>query len=120
MEPDFGSKFYLQLSSDYPETKAIFDSINMHAQHTRFIGMLSVIMLRMKNDRPVTPLIRDLGKQHDHYGVKDEHFEFFGATLLKVLQQVLGREFNAYARDAWSAVYAEITRIMKSAGNGPS
>ena len=120
MEPDFGSRFYLQLSSDYPETKAIFDSINMQAQHTRFIGMLSLIMLRMKNDRPVIPLVQDLGKQHEHYGVKDEHFEFFGATLMKVLQQVLGREFNAYMRDAWSAVYVEITRIMKSAGNGPS
>jgi hypothetical protein len=31
---------------------------------------------------------------------------------MKVLQQVLGREFNAYMRDAWYAVYTEITRIM--------
>jgi len=115
MAPDFGERFYRRLSSDYPETKIIFNAISMEAQHTRFISMLGIILARMKEDRPVTLLLHDLGKQHDMRGVKDEHFEDFGVTLMTVLDDLLGNEFDRYMHDAWVAVYGEITKIMKSA-----
>lgn len=112
--PDFGPKFYQRLSDDYPQTMDVFNNINMDSQHTRFVGMLSIILHRIKDGRPVIPLLEDLGKQHSSFGVKEEDFENFGAALMKVLQTSLGNEFDEDLHDAWVAVYAEITSIMKS------
>ena len=117
MSPDLGSRFYLQLASDHPETKEIFDSISMEAQHTRFISMLRIILIRMNDGLPVASLLQELGKQHVRFGVKEEDFEKFGTTLMKVLRELLGKEFDGHMCDAWVVVYEEITRIMKSANN---
>ena len=119
MAPDFGSRFYRQLSADYPETMSIFNSVNMESQHTRFVGMLSIVLHRMKGGRPFESLLQDLGKQHMKYGVKDENFADFGESLMNVLQEMLGPEFDREMRDTWIATYAEITRVMKSVGDKP-
>jgi len=117
MNPDLGSRFYVQLSSDYPETMKIFTSVSMNAQHTRFVSMLGIILNRMKEDLPFIPLLEELGEAHRTYHVGEEEFEKFGITLIKVLRAALGREFDESMRDAWFAVYNEITSVMKSAIN---
>lgn len=117
MRPDLGSRFYQQLASDHPETTEIFDSISMDAQHTRFISMFRIILIRMNDALPVDSLLQDLGKQHAGFGVREEDFEKFGSTLMKLLRELLGKEFDRHMCDAWVVVYEEITRIMKSASN---
>ena len=117
MSPDLGSRFYTQLSSDYPETMNIFASVSMNAQHTRFISMLRIILTRMTGDQPFIPLLEELGRKHRTYCVGDEEFEKFGITMMKVLQATLGNEFDEFMRDAWFAVYNELTGVMKSAIN---
>lgn len=112
--PDFGSLFYQNLSSDYPEIKSLFTSPIMESQHTRFVGQLDVIMIRMKNGRDVTQMLQELGRHHGHIGVKNEDFEKFGATLMKVLQELLGAEFDGYLRESWLSLFAEIKRMMIS------
>jgi len=119
MAPDFGSKFYQQLASDYPETQAIFGSVSMEVQHNRFVSMLSIVLNRMKDGHPVTPILQDLGKFHSRFGIKDEDFKNFSAALMKVLRELLGSEFNHCKCDAWVAVFEEITRTMNSASDGP-
>jgi hemoglobin-like flavoprotein len=114
MAPDFGARFYQRLSRDHPQTLVIFSAVNMASQHTRFVGMLSIVLHRMKDNRPVTPLLQDLGRQHGRYGVRDEHFEGFGAALIEVVSELLGSEFDAAIRQSWIEVYEEITGRMKS------
>ena len=114
MAPDFGARFYQRLSSDPPETLAIFSAVNMESQHTRVVGMLSIVLHRMKDGRPVTPLLQDLGRQHSRYGVTDEHFEGFGAALIEVVSELLGSEFDSAIRQSWIEVYGVITGMMKS------
>lgn len=100
MSPDLGSRFYTQLSSDHPEIMNLFASVSMNAQHTRFISMLRIILIRMTGDQPFIPILEELGVKHRSYRVGEEEFEMFGMTLMKVLQATLGKEFDGFMRDA--------------------
>ena len=92
--PDFGAEFYHRLTSDFPEIMSKFDPVSMRAQHTRFVGMLDVIIFRMYDERPVKQLLQGLGDRHQNYGVEDEDFAKFSITLLKILDELPGNELN--------------------------
>ena len=112
--PDLGTRFYQRLSVDHPEIENVFNSVNMAAQHSRFISMLDIILLRMKEGRPTADLLKDLGSRHYHFGVSDEGFDNFGATLIAVFQETLGAEFDRDLHDAWTDAYQQIVVLMKS------
>lgn len=112
--PDFGARFYRRLSIDHPEIADVFHSVNMEAQHTRFVSMLHIILLRMKEGRPTTELLAELGDRHYHFGVSHVNFQKFGATLMAVLQESLGTEFEGFLHDAWLEAYQQIVVLMKS------
>jgi hemoglobin-like flavoprotein len=66
-------------------------------------------------NRPDTllPAVRQLGKRHAGYGVKDEHFATVGAALLWTLEQGLGEAWNPEVADAWTTVYGVAASTMK-------
>jgi hemoglobin-like flavoprotein len=61
------------------------------------------------------PAVRQLGKRHAGYGVRDEHYDTVGAALLWTLEQGLGPAWNPETRDAWAAVYGVLASTMKEA-----
>jgi len=118
MNVNFASRFYHHLFSDYPEMRSLFGDQDMEAQHARFVEMLDAILISMSHQRSTTDILTGLGKRHYAYGVKDDYYEKFGAALLKVLQELLGSEFNESLRDTWGVAYREITQSMKSPADG--
>jgi len=112
--PDLGTRFYQRLSADHAEISKVFSSVNMAAQHNRFIGMLHIILLRMQEGRPTADLLKDLGARHYHFGVSDENFQKFGATLIAVFHETLGAEFDEYLHAAWVEAYQQIMALMRS------
>lgn len=111
--PDLGACFYRQLSENHPETRAVFENVNMQSQHTRFIGMLSIILNRMKSGRAIDSLLRDLGEQHQKFGVMPEHFQVFASTLVRMVETSLDEPFDASLRRAWDDAMEVITRSMQ-------
>jgi hemoglobin-like flavoprotein len=113
VSPDFGAKFYHCLTNDFPEIMSKFDPLSMRAQHTRFVGMLDMIIFRMYDKRPVKQLLQGLGDRHDNYGVQDEDFAKFSITLLKILDGLLGNELNESLSNAWVELLGEIRTMMR-------
>ena len=59
--------------------------------------------------------MQDLGKRHEGYGVKPEHYETVGNTLLWTFEQHLGVEFTPEVKAAWGAAYTVLATTMKDA-----
>ena len=110
---DFAAQFYNELTETHPDLIGVFQRINMRSQHARFAGMLSILLNRICEGRPVQSLLADLGRQHGRYGVKDDDFEKFGTTLEIVLQRLAGAEFTPGLREAWNEVFESISCAMR-------
>ena len=61
----------------------------------------------------LTPLLQELGKQHQNYGVQECLFKQFGDTLIKLMEELLGGDFTDVLRAAWLEVFVEISRKMR-------
>ena len=114
LAPDIGPRFYRLLISESMEMKAVFDSVSMKTQHTRFFSMLNIILIRMRDQRPFISLLQDLGKQHLKYRIRGEDFVIFQAVFLKLLHELFGSEFDESLRNSWVLVFEKINQIMRS------
>jgi hemoglobin-like flavoprotein len=68
---------------------------------------------------PILGNIQALGRRHAGYGVESHHFLLVGATLLTILDDVLGAAFTAEARDAWAEAYGILSEAMLAAMREP-
>lgn len=66
----------------------------------------------------ITAAVRELGRRHVAYGVKDHHCDTVGAALLWALGHGLGREFTPEVRDAWATVYEALASFDHERGGG--
>ena len=58
-----------------------------------------------------------MGERHVSYGVKAEHYDIVGATLLWTLEQGLGDNFTDEVKEAWTIAYGLIAGTMIDAAN---
>jgi len=106
--------FYKRLFELNPSFKALFKG-DMKRQGRMLMQMLDFAVKGI--DEPVTilPTIRDLGKRHVGYGVKEEYYSTVGEALLWTLEQGLGPDFTPEAKEAWAAAYKLLSDVMKDA-----
>lgn len=74
--------------------------------------MLNVIVGRLDRLNELTDHIRDLAIRHVGYGVKAEHYRLIGDALLWMLEQGLGKDWNAEVKEAWKRCYAVLSNTM--------
>ncbi|EME31245.1 nitric oxide dioxygenase [Galdieria sulphuraria] len=99
-----GEAFYHSLFETYPSVKPLFRS-DMEKQKRLLIHMINKGVKLLNDIDKLESALSSLGKRHIKYGVKEEHFPCVGETLLKVLKQFLGDEFDEKTLKAWESVY---------------
>jgi hemoglobin-like flavoprotein len=109
--------FYERLFEVNPDFRALF-SHDMRVQGMKLMTMLAAIVYHLHEPGEILAAIRDMGQRHVAYGVQDAHYDALGASLLWMLEQVLGDGFTPAVRDAWAACYDELAGQMKSAAHG--
>jgi hemoglobin-like flavoprotein len=61
------------------------------------------------------PVVENLGRRHQTYGVADAHYDSVGAALLWTLEKGLGEAWTPAAAEAWTTLYTMISGIMRRA-----
>jgi len=105
--------FYERLFALDPSLKPMFKG-EMKEQGRKLIAMITVAVNGLARIETLVPAIQALGRRHDGYGVKDEHYETVAAALLWTLEQGLGKGFNAEVRQAWVMAYGLLAATMQS------
>ena len=111
---DFADLFYACLFDIAPEMKPLFRK-NIEEQAHRFMGMVSLAVVGLKNGDDITPEFETLGRQHRGYKIRPGHYESFGRALIWTLGQILGDAFTPDVRRAWQAWYELVAQTMAGA-----
>lgn len=108
--------FYGRLFEIAPEVKPLFTS-DINEQGKKLTQMLSVAVNGLPRLETILPAVQDLGRRHNDYSVKPEHYEPVEEALLWTLEQGLGDEFTPEVRDAWTETYVTLAGAMKEAAS---
>ena len=106
--------FYDRLFQVAPEVKPLFRG-EPKEQQRKAAAMMNFIVRSLNRPDALLPGARALGERHVAYGVRDEHYDVVGQTLLWTLAKGLGPVFTPEVKQAWIAAYAELSATMKDA-----
>lgn len=109
--------FYNRLFELDPSLRPLFKG-DMTEQGKRLMAMIAVAVNGLNNIEDLVPAIQDLGRRHNDYGVKSEHYGTVGAALLDTLETALGDAFTPDVKAAWGTVYGVLSSTMIEAAKG--
>jgi hemoglobin-like flavoprotein len=105
--------FYGRLFEIDPSLKPLFKG-DMKAQGVKLMAVLAVAVNNLDRLSTILPTVRELGRRHKGYGVKDGDYNTVAAALLDTLATALGEKFTPEARAAWTLCYLTLAREMKA------
>jgi hemoglobin-like flavoprotein len=114
MQEEAARLFYDRPFEIDPSTRPLFASTDIAEQGKKLMQMINVAIAGLERLDTLRSAIKDLGRRHAGYGVKEEHYESVGAALLWTLGQGLGEEFTPEVEEAWAQTYGMLTAIIKN------
>lgn len=105
--------FYTRLFELDPSLRALFHG-DMAAQGRKLMQALALCVGSLDRLASIVPAVREMGRRHAGYHVRDEHYDTVGAALLWTLEKGLGADFTTETRAAWGKVYWVLAETMKA------
>ena len=105
--------FYARLFELDPALREMFQS-DMAAQGRKLVQMLGFAVNGLDRPETLAPTVRQLGRRHAGYHVRESHYDTIGTALLWTLEKGLGAAFTAETRDAWGKTYWLLAETMKA------
>ena len=109
---DAAALFYGRLFELDPSLRPLFKG-DMTEQGRKLMTMISTAVSGLPRLDALGVAVRDLGRRHAKYGVKDKDYATVGTALLWTLGQGLGKEFTPEVEQAWTAVYGALAKTMQ-------
>jgi hemoglobin-like flavoprotein len=108
--------FYEQLLTRHPALQKLFARTDFGAQGKALMSMIVWAVQQLDQPEVLAKRLRELGRRHDGYGVKPEHYDLVGECLLGALETQLGEAFDDELRLSWAEVYVLMANTMQSEG----
>jgi hemoglobin-like flavoprotein len=108
--------FYDQLFADFPQVRPMFPAI-MDLQRERLLAAIVAVVTHYDHPERLMPALTAMGRQHAGYGVRPEHFDAVGATLLATLRSFAGPAWTPAYEEAWTRMYTFAATTMIDAGS---
>jgi hemoglobin-like flavoprotein len=104
--------FYGRLFDLDPSLRQLF-KIDMKEQSKKLADMLDALVESIDNWERIVPVLRELGKRHVAYGVKEQQYDTLCSALVWAFGQALQPGFDDEVRAAWTAVIRAVNEQMK-------
>ena len=62
--------------------------------------------------REIVPYLRELGRAHRKFGVRERHYEVFRRALIATLQRFAAPSWNETAKHAWETAFNHAAGVM--------
>lgn len=105
--------FYARLFQLDPALRPLFKR-DLRDQGEKLMMILDTAVRGLDQLDQLVPKVMALGQRHVGYGVRREHFDTVGETLLWTLRQGLGRDYTPAVEAAWAEVYGLLSSIMRT------
>jgi len=106
------ARFYERLFERYPEVKPMFRHVDMEKQQKALLGALALVMKSLRSPEVLMPTLKQLGKKHEGYGTKPEHYDAVRLTLVEVMKEMAGKAFTPKVAKAWDDALQTISNVM--------
>jgi hemoglobin-like flavoprotein len=107
--------FYDRLFHDYPEVRPLFPAV-MDLQREQLLTAIIALVTYYDEPAELVPTLVAMGRRHVGYGVRPEHFDAVGATLLATLGSFAGPAWTPEVETAWVRAYTFAASTMIDAG----
>jgi hemoglobin-like flavoprotein len=105
--------FYAKLFEVDPSVVGMFP-MKIESQGRMLMLVVTRAVRGMDDLECLLPVLRELGRRHLRYGVRDEHYETVVEAMVWALQIGLHAGFTAEVREAWTAWYWLLADAMKA------
>src|SRR5690606_10209762 len=95
-----------------PDTRDLFP-VNMQTQRSRLFRALVHLVQMVDRPQELTPFLRQLGKDHRKFGVRDEHFDALGVALRAAVRKFTTVEWTDEVDQAWVQAYEIMARTLQ-------
>ncbi len=106
------ARFYERLFERHPEVRPLFEGTDMRAQQRKLLAALRLVVESLRRPEELARVLRELGRRHQGYGVRPEHYPLVAETLLEVLAEFAGPAWTEPVADAWRAALERIAETM--------
>jgi hemoglobin-like flavoprotein len=106
--------FYGRLFELDPSLCRLFNG-DMTEQGRKLTTMIDTAVNGLSDLERIVPTVQNLGRRHQMYGVRDQHYDTVVSALLWTLERGLGDAFTPAVRTAWTTTYAALATTMKNA-----
>jgi hemoglobin-like flavoprotein len=106
--------FYDRLFAIAPGVRSLFPA-DLTEQKKKLMKMLGTAIPNLHELDKIIPVVQELGRRHVGYGVTAKHYETVGEALLWTLEQALALAFTPAIKEAWTATYLTLTKVMTNA-----
>ena len=99
------SLFYERLFEITPQLAPMFAGVDLPEQRNKLVKAINMVVVALDRIDTLLPMIRDMGRRHEHYGP-------VGAALLWTLQTGLEDDWSDEASQAWALAYQLLADTM--------
>jgi hemoglobin-like flavoprotein len=110
--------FYCRLFELDPSLRLMFKS-DMTEQKQKLMVAIAMVVTNLEKMDGMLPAVRELGRRHKSYGVRNRHYDVVGSALLWTLEIGLGTSWNAELAEAWGNAYGILAAAMVEGAESP-
>lgn len=109
---DLTRDFYDALFARYPGVRVLFPT-DMKAQEAKLFDSLRMVVESLDDAPAVRAKLAELGRRHDGYGAKPDHYPIVCSLLLETLAKSLGPAWTAELAAEWAQALQLVSDAMQ-------
>lgn len=113
MAERLADQFYVNLWTDYPLSKVMFEGVDMPKQKKALVSSLGQIVDYLESPPRLIEYLQAMGGRHHYYGAEDHHYEWVGNSLIKTFGELLGDAWTPPLIEQWNMVLTFVSDYMK-------
>jgi hemoglobin-like flavoprotein len=110
--------FYCRLFELDPSLRLMFKP-DMAEQKQKLMVAIAMVVTNLETMDGLLPAIRELGRRHVTYGVRNRHYGVVGDALLWTLEIGLGSGWSKELAEAWQGAYGRVAAAMVEGAESP-
>lgn len=107
--------FYERLFAEYPDVRPMFPAA-MDDQREKLLKAIIALVTHYETPDALLPALTAMGRRHNGYGVRIDHYAAVGLTLLGTLRDAAGDAWTPAYEGAWLRAYTFAAGVMMQAG----
>lgn len=107
--------FYADLFERNRGYRSLFPA-SMARQQEVLLGALAQIVEWVDNPEELVPFLQRLGRKHQGWGIRGEHYAEVGTSLIATLRYFSGPSWDQELEKNWIEAYGVVSDVMLKAG----